>query len=471
MKNLPFMDADGLQPDPPRNVIDLLPDAICIVDQEDRFVFVSAAFECIFGYQPREVLGTKMIDLVFPEDRAKTLEVIALTRKDQPEPHFENRHVRKDGRVIHVSWSARWSAAHEVCIALARDVTDLKRAECMQTALHAIAEAAHSPGDLPTLFGRIHTIIGALLPARNFFVALYDAEQDELSFPYFVDAYDPPPVPRKLKSGSFAAVVVRSGKPLSFRRGPRHGASVVCGLSTGRASVDWVGVPLITQKGTIGALVVQSYMDEVRYEERDKALLQFVSSQVATAIELKQNDVRLRHSARHDQLTDLANRAVFYTELEAALGAVHDQNVQLAALYIDLDKFKDVNDSYGHDVGDLVLQEVAHRITHCVRGSDIAARIGGDEFAVLLNRISQAKHALGVAEDIRSALNQPFDLAGHCIQISTSIGIALYPEHGGEFKLLMRSADTAMYRGKRLGGNRVQVAPATSAAPLAARFG
>lgn len=189
------------------------------------------------------------------------------------------------------------------------------------------------------------------------------------------------------------------------------------------------------------------------------------------AIELKQNDVRLRHSARHDQLTDLANRAVFHTELEAALGAVHDQNIQLAALYIDLDKFKDGNDSYGHDVGDLLLQEVAHRITHCVRGSDIAARIGSDEFAVLLNRISQAKHALGVAEDIRSALNQPFDVAGQHIQISTSIGIALYPEHGGEFKLLVRCADTAMYRGKRLEGNGVQVAPATSAAPLAARFG
>jgi diguanylate cyclase (GGDEF)-like protein/PAS domain S-box-containing protein len=459
-----------VKPAPLKNVLDLLLDAICVVDTQDRLVFVSAAFERIFGYRPEEVVGTRMIDLVFPEDRAKTMDVVARVMHNQPQPHFENRYVRKDGRVIHLMWSVRWSEADQVRIAVARDITELKHAESMQSALHAIADAAHSTTDLPALFERIHAIIGELLPARNFFIALYDAKRDELSFPYFVDAYDKQPAPYKLDSGTFTAAVVRSGQPLSFRLGartlPRSG-----GRRTGHAAVDWIGVPLTTPSGTIGAMVVQSHTNEVRYGEQDKMLLQFVSAQVAMAIERKQADVRLQYIVRHDRLTDLANRELFHSQLEAALGAIDGDTTQLAALYIDLDKFKQVNDNYGHDVGDLLLQKVADRITHCVRATDLAARIGGDEFAVLLDRLTQPEHALTVAESIRTALNRPFMLAGKRVQISTSIGIALYPQHGDEYRLLMRCADDAMYRAKRPGGNRVRVATAPVHAALAARPG
>lgn len=461
--------SDALKPDPLKNVLDLLLDAICIVDVEDRFVFVSAAFERIFGYKPEEVVGTRMLDLVFPEDRKKTGNVIAQVMNGQPKPHFENRYVHKDGHVINIMWSARWSAVDQVRIAVARDITELKHAQSMQSALHAIAEAAHSTADLMALFRRIHAIIGELLPARNFFVALYDSKRDELSFPYFVDAYDQPPAPRKLDSGTFTAVVVRTGRPLLFQRGTRTLPEGASEHTIGHASIDWLGVPLTTQTGTIGALVLQSYTGEVCYGDKDKQLLQFVSTQVATAIERKQADTWLQYIARHDQLTDLANRELFHSRLEEALENIHGGDSQLAALYIDLDKFKQVNDNYGHAVGDLLLQEVAHRITHCVRGSDLVSRLGGDEFVVLLNRINQSEQALRVAEAIRASLNQPFELAGNHVQISTSIGIALYPEHGDECKLLMRRADDAMYCVKRQGGNCVQVATASTTAPVAAQ--
>ncbi len=461
--------ADALKPDPIKNVLDLLLDAICVVDAHDRFVFVSAAFEHIFGYTPEEVVGTRMIDLVFPEDRAKTLAVVAQVMRNQPQPHFENRYVRKDGRVIYIMWSVRWSEADQVRIAVARDVTDLKHAQSMQSALHAIAEAAHSAADLLALFQRIHAIIGDLLPARNFFVALYDAKRDELSFPYFVDDYDTPPAPRRLDSGTFTAAVIRSGQPLLFRRGARTLPSGVGGHGTGHVSVDWIGVPLTTQTGTIGALVVQSYTVGVRYGEKEKMLLQFVSTQVATAIERKRADAWLQYLARHDQLTDLANRDLFHSRLEAALDSIDATHTHLAVLFIDLDEFKEVNDNYGHDIGDLLLQEVANRITRCVRESDLAARLGGDEFAILLNGTNHISHALGIAEGIRAALSQPFELAGNHLQISTSIGVALYPQHGSECKMLMRRADAAMYCVKRLGGNRVSVAETPDGTPFAAQ--
>ena len=443
---------------PLANVMDLLLDAICVVDVEGRFLFVSAAGERIFGYPPEELIGRPMIDLVFPEDRARTLAAAADIMAGNPKPHFENRYVRKDGQVVHIMWSARWSEADQARIAVARDITDLKRAESMQAALHHISEAANSAEDLLALFLRIHQIIGELLPARNFFVALYDERKDELSFPYFVDEHDDAPAPRKLDSGTLSAHVIRSGESLLLMHDSECELADNIGPIIGKDSLDWLGVPLVSQKGTIGALVVQSYSGDVRYTERDKLLLQFVSTQIAAAIERKQVETRLQYIARHDLLTDLPNRALFHDRLHAALARARSTRERLALLYIDLDRFKRVNDTFGHTTGDLLLQEVARRIKACVRESDTAGRLGGDEFVVLLNKVNLPKHAATVAEKIRHALNQPFDLAGQRVHIAASLGIAVYPEHGEADAPLIRHADTAMYAAKNNGGNQALMA-------------
>jgi len=441
-------------PVPLNNVMDLLLDAICVVDVDGRFVFVSAACERIFGYTPEELIGRQMLDLVFPEDRAKTLQAASRVMGGHLQLHFENRYVRKDGQVIHIMWSARWSEADQVRIAVARDVTELKHAESMQAALHHISEAAHSAEDLLALFRRIHQIIGNLLPATNFFVALYDEMQDELSFPYYVDQYGDAPKPRNLNSGTLTAEVIRTGQALLLTPESKPSLHERVGPVIGRESLDWLGVPLTSQKGVIGALVVQSYSGEVRYTEQDQALLQFVSTQIAAVIERKQTETWLRHIARHDVLTDLPNRGLFNDRLLAALARTQLADDRLALLYIDLDRFKQVNDTYGHAIGDLLLREVGHRIRHCVRESDTIGRIGGDEFVVLLNSIKLPEHASVIAEKIRVSLGQPFELAGQHVDISASLGIAVYPEHGDEKKLLIRHADSAMYRAKKMGGNR-----------------
>ena len=119
--------------------------------------------------------------------------------------------------------------------------------------------------------------------------------------------------------------------------------------------------------------------------------------------------------------------------------------------------FKPVNDTYGHGVGDLLLKDVALRIQDCLRDSDTAARIGGDEFVVLLPAIETQQDAGKVGEKILSALNRPFMLAGNTLNISGSIGVAVYPEHGKDEKLLVKSADTAMYHAKKNGRNNVKM--------------
>ena len=445
---------------PLANVMDLLLDAICVVDADGRYLFVSAAFERIFGYAPEEVIGRPMIELVYPPDRERTLAATAEIMSGQPKPHFENRYVRKDGQIVHIMWSARWSEADQARVAVARDITELKRADVLQSALYDISEAANTTEDLLALFRRIHGIVGTLLPANNLFVALYDEKKDELSFPYYVDAHDLAPAPRKLDSGTLSAEVIRSGQALLLTPDTDVALSEHIDTIIGKDSLDWLGVPLNSSKGIIGALVVQSYSGEVRYTEQDKSLLQFVSNQIASAIVRKQNEAWLQYIAHHDPLTDLPNRELFHDRLQTALARARRNKERLVVLYIDLDGFKEVNDGHGHAVGDLLLQEVAKRIRRCLRESDTVGRIGGDEFVVLLNNITLPEHGAVVAEKIRAVLDRPFELGGKRLHISSSIGVAAYPEHGDDNKQLIRHADEAMYAAKKNGGNRLLMASA-----------
>lgn len=443
---------------PLANVIDLLLDAVCVVDVEGRFVFVSAACERIFGYTPAEMVGKLMLEMVFPADQERTLQAAGEIMSGNPKAHFENRYVRKDGQVVHIMWSARWSEADQLRIAVARDISERKLAESRQAALYSISEAAHSAEDLLALFQRIHQIIGDLLPARNFFVALYDEDNDELSFPYFVDEFDQAPLPRTLDSGTLSAEVIRSGQTLLLTPDAPIELPERVRIAEGRDSLYWLGVPLTSHKGVIGALVVQSYSGDVHYREKDKELLQFVSTQIAAAIERKQMQARLQHIALYDQLTSLPNRELLQDRLRTALARVRRDQGWLSLLYLDLDHFKQVNDTLGHAAGDLLLQMAAHRIKQCVRESDTVARIGGDEFVVLLESIQAPEHAWAVAEEIRAALDLPFDLLDREMRVGPSIGLALYPQHGDGEKQLLQRADAAMYYAKRHGGNRIQLA-------------
>ena len=182
--------------------------------------------------------------------------------------------------------------------------------------------------------------------------------------------------------------------------------------------------------------------------------------------ERKVMEERLARMAQYDTLTDLPNRALFNDRLLHAMAQARRDQGRLALMSIDLDRFKPVNDSHGHHIGDLLLQAVAQRMQDCVRESDSVGRIGGDEFFILLPVIDSATDALTVAEKVRDALSQPFDLEGlHSISISSSIGIALYPDHGDDALQLYKYADQAMYRAKEQGRNQTQIFQAPEPSP------
>ncbi len=211
--------------------------------------------------------------------------------------------------------------------------------------------------------------------------------------------------------------------------------------------IAYVGVTIGLLSTLLAALLVRG---------RARAL------QAAEAINRELNDrivaeERLKHLAHHDVLTDLPNRTLFSDRLKQALAQAKRGRASLALLFLDLDNFKPVNDTYGHAVGDLLLRQVAIRLLKCVRESDTVSRIGGDEFVVLLPSVETGHDAMLVAEKMLLVLSQTFELDGHDLHISGSIGIAVYPEHGSDEITLTHSADTAMYYAKSDGRNRVKL--------------
>lgn len=424
--------------------IDLLVDAVCVVDRLGHFLYVSPSAEHIFGYSQTEMMGMQMLELVHPDDRERTINAVETIIAGQPEPHFENRYLRKNGEIAHIMWSARWSEENQCRVAVARDITLRKQAEAVQHAVFAIAEASHNTEDLDNLYQQIHRIIGALLPADNCAIALYDAPTDCISFPYFIDQHQAAPACQSLASDSDYAQLIRSGEPLLLdafllANCPKKDAPPV---------QSWLGVPLKIQGRTTGALVIKSYSKTAGYDAKTLELLQFVSNQVAAAIDRRQLIERLQQRALYDRLTRLPNRDLFYDRFNSAMARARRNNGMLSLLFLDLDKFKEVNDSFGHHTGDLLLEAVARRLELSVRECDTIARFGGDEFVVLLENIDHPTQSNLVADKIFQQLTLPFDLNGTQINIAPSIGLAHFPEHGDNEKDLLHHADNLMYTSK-----------------------
>jgi diguanylate cyclase (GGDEF)-like protein/PAS domain S-box-containing protein len=173
--------------------------------------------------------------------------------------------------------------------------------------------------------------------------------------------------------------------------------------------------------------------------------------------EQKRNEERIRHQAYHDTLTGLPNRLLFNDRLQLALVQTRHASEQLAVMFIDLDRFKNINDSLGYSVGDQLLQSMAQRLKDCTRDEDTVARMGGDEFTVMLPRIKQLSDVNQVAHKVLNGLSQPLQVEGHELVVTASIGISLYPNDGKQAETLIKNADSAMYSAKEQGKNKYQL--------------
>jgi diguanylate cyclase (GGDEF)-like protein len=216
-------------------------------------------------------------------------------------------------------------------------------------------------------------------------------------------------------------------------------------------------VPIFSAGGSILGVLAIHYHFPRKPSDAEINLLGKASRLAAIAIEQRQLTDRLAHQAQHDALTGLPNRGLFEARLEDTLAEARQQGSMVAVLFVDLDRFKQINDTLGHTVGDMLLQQVARRLGGCVRRTDMLARMGGDEFTLLLTDLKDPQYAMRVSQKLLDALKPSFRVDDYELFVTASIGISIYPRDGKDVATLQRNADSAMYRAKKQGKNIFQI--------------
>ncbi|GAB3096523.1 bifunctional diguanylate cyclase/phosphodiesterase [Lysobacter terrae] len=382
---------------------------------------------------------------------------------------------------------------------LQTEIVERQRGERLQRALFRIAELSITSETLERFYAQVHDVVGELLYARNFYIAQVSEDGAMIEFPYSIDERDAVRHARQFARG-LTEYVIREGRALLADRPvietlQREGKV----RSLGTLAHCWLGVPLFREEVVVGVIAVQSYSPAISFTGRDQELLTFVAHHIGIGLARKQAQDRLlvahseleqrvtsrtrelaeanaellsqigerlraeqqlTYQARHDALTGLPNRSQLLERLAAAISRAQSDAAQghtptryFAVLFLDLDRFKLVNDSVGHSAGDELLIEAGRRIVATVRGGDMVARLGGDEFAILIGDIDNLTIAEELARRVLVALGEPFWVAGREVFPSASVGIAAWHPRYQNGAELLRDADAAMYRAKASGRN------------------
>lgn len=220
---------------------------------------------------------------------------------------------------------------------------------------------------------------------------------------------------------------------------------------------SYCGNPLFDSQGRVLGLLVVMDNKPMREEYLIKSMLQIYAVRAMAELERKRIEEEINHMAFHDHLTGLPNRRLFFERVNQELANKKHNQYRMAVLFLDLDRLKLINDTLGHIVGDRLLREVGERLEKCVSAGKTVARLGGDEFAVLLPGIKDVAEVIRVTNLIIETIKKPWFMNGHDLYITTSIGISFYPDDGESAEILLKHADTAMYRAKKLGRNNYQL--------------
>ncbi len=392
--------------------------------------------------------------------------LIGVIDSEHPEPHFfTDAHINTLTAIASIA-SVKISQKMMVD-ALQGSIEKLERSSKVQNVLFEIAELVFNADTLEEFYSGVHRCIATLTFAENFYITLRSEDEQSLEFPYYVDEYEgcvpDGLMPIDQDEPTITSYVMRENKPSLFYRDEivRLIEKNILFIQ-GKLPEAWLGVPFGDRENR-GIVVVQSYTESFLFDDEDKQLLAFVAHHISSALERKNSAIRMKFLALHDPLTNLPNRELFNDRVhQAMLSCENERRTHLAIMFVDLDRFKQINDTYGHVVGDKLLIEVSSIILGCIRITDTLSRLGGDEFAILLEDSAGLAPAEAVAKKIISAFDRSISIGSVELTASVSIGIAEYVIGSENKDALFSQADNAMYQAKLRGRNQYVVSAGNS---------
>jgi len=427
------------------------PEALAYLDEKGNILNINPRFTELFGYTLEEIKGRNINDgMIHPPNKieeGKGLDKIALSKGYF---NYETIRKKKDGTLFPVSISGSniiIEGQLKGMIGTYIDITERKQNEKLQEVLYNISKAVNSPITLDQLYKTIHHELGTIIDTTNFYIALVDEKEDKVFFPYHQDEKDDDfPVLKLSSNNTPTTYMIRTGQPLLINRKQLNGMVAQGALTPWGTTTDksiWLGVPLKVEDRVIGAVVVQSYTNPELYHEKDIGLLEFVSNQVAIAIERKRTEEKIRYLSFHDALTGLYNRAYF----EEELGRYNSSRYYpLSIMMADINGLKAINDTFGHHEGDRLLQHFASLLSSISRKGDVVARLGGDEFAILLPSTTAEQ-----VHDFRNRIKKICEEDNiKPIYLRPSIALGHITQKGEyqDTETLLKEADKRMYQDK-----------------------
>ena len=386
-----------------RSLIENASDTIFTTDLKGNITSINGGGH-MSGFSQPELLGMNVLQIAAPEYREVIRESLASRMRGVEQGTLEAELIARDGRRVPMEVNGRLQFRNGVpfeVLCIARDISLRKRAERSENNRREVLEMVAQNQPLDAVLHRLEEMIGQ----------------------------------------SYPGVTARILLP---------------GESYAEAGPNLIHVPIKASDGSVLGNIEIEHPENWEVTDLERILLDSKAKLAGVALEHRQLTNRLAYQAHHDPLTGLPNRAMLDDRLRQAVALARRQVRQFAVVYVDLDRFKFINDTLGHHVGDMLLKEAAKRLAGAVRESDTLARPGGDEFVAVLFDIEQAGDAEMVCNRIIDAMRHPFQVMGHELFVSASVGLSLYPQDGEDAATLQKHADVAMYEAKNQGRNRIQ---------------
>jgi diguanylate cyclase (GGDEF)-like protein/PAS domain S-box-containing protein len=447
-----------------RQLVELSPEAIFVCHQTKLTLLNQAASRLLGAQHAIELLGRSIFDFIRPDYHALLPERPRLPGPGIPSvPFVEQVWVRLDGTEFHVETAATnliYNDSPAVQIVV-RDITERKQAEELQLGQNRILNMVATGVPLPEILTEIARFMETHFTQGMCSITLPNLEGTALSFgtaPSLPTSYAAQlghlKPGRNNDSSDTALFQAAPVVVTDIANDPLWEGSRDLALKNGFKA--WSVWPIVGKNRKMLGTFILYFREPVAPADKVLKLSDICINLAGIAIESRASEERIRYLAHYDGLTSLPNRFLFKEYLDLALRKAKRHGRRFAVFFLDLDKFKDINDTFGHDAGDQVLKEIATRLRNCLRSTDKIARMGGDEFYVLIEDLTDGRYVADIAEKLLEEASRPVYIDQQECRLSASIGIAIYPDNGSDGNTLLKKADSAMYRVKDFGKNGYQ---------------